>query len=165
MIDKYIGNKYNELTIISTFMKNGKKRCTMLCNCGEQREAIVGNVVNGSIKSCKSCTAIRVSKQNSIKATKHGLSSSGLYQSWKCMKSRCKDTTHPYYSKLNITYCSSWESFEGFKNWAELNGWQEGLTIDRINSKLGYNPSNCQWLTRKENSARANTGRIPWNKS
>ena len=163
-MNKHIGEQYNSLTVVAVLPGKGRKRYLFNCNCGDTREALLGNVKNGSIKACVKCTAIRVSRQNSAKSTRHGGSSSSLYQSWKCMKSRCKDTTHPYYGKLNITYTTEWESFEGFKAWAEANNYVEGLTIDRIDPTKGYYPNNCQWLTREENSARANKGRIPWNK-
>ena len=31
------------------------------------------------------------------------------------------------------------------------NGWQDGLTIDRIDSKGNYAPENCRWVTREDN--------------
>ena len=31
----------------------------------------------------------------------------------------------------------------------------DGLTIDRINVNGNYEPSNCQWLTRSENTKKA----------
>lgn len=165
-MDKYLNNKYGKMTVTSIVGKNktGRKIYLLTCDCGNTRESVIGNVVHGTVKACHACTAERVSKQNSIKATKHGMSGSGLYQSWKCMKSRCKDKTHPLYSKLDIDYFEPWKDFEVFKDWALGNGWQEDLTIDRIDSSKGYYPDNCQWLTREENTARANRGRTPWNK-
>ena len=32
------------------------------------------------------------------------------------------------------------------------NGYKEGLTIDRINNNGNYEPSNCRWITMKEQS-------------
>lgn len=36
--------------------------------------------------------------------------------------------------------------------WAINNGFEEGLTIDRIDANLGYNPLNCRWVTKEENT-------------
>lgn len=154
-MDKYIGQRYGSLTVTKIAKAEGRKVYLFTCDCGEHRESIIGNVVHGTIKACKTCTARNVAEANKRKATRHGMSGSGMYQSWKCMKSRCKDTTHPHYSKLSISYCPEWEEFTAFRTWALANGWQEGLTIDRIDPDKGYYPENCQWLTRQENSARA----------
>ena len=164
MSTKYVGNRYGSLVVVKPINFSGRRKYDLVCDCGEHRVALIGSVVHGTVRSCKSCTVIRVSEANRLKATKHGLSSSGLYTSWKCMKSRCKDKVHAHYTKLDISYCEEWELFEGFRDWAMTNGWKEGLTIDRIDPAEGYYPTNCQWLTREENTARANRGRTPWNK-
>ena len=36
------------------------------------------------------------------------------------------------------------------------NGYVEGLTIDRIDVNKGYQPDNCRWITKSENTAEAN---------
>ena len=37
-----------------------------------------------------------------------------------------------------------------FYNWALKNGYSEGLTIDRIDCDGNYDPSNCRWVTMKQ---------------
>ena len=37
-------------------------------------------------------------------------------------------------------------------DWAFANGYEEGLQIDRIDVNGNYEPSNCRWVTPKENS-------------
>jgi len=51
--------------------------------------------------------------------------------------------------------CDEWlNNFKNFYDWAISNGWQKGLTIDRLNSSGNYEPSNCEFVTRAENSRR-----------
>ena len=55
--------------------------------------------------------------------------------------------------------CDEWlgeNGFSSFYKWALDNGYQEGLTIDRIDENGNYEPSNCQWITRSENTIKAN---------
>ena len=42
-----------------------------------------------------------------------------------------------------------------FKKWALSNGYEPGLTIDRIDPFGHYEPSNCRWVSHEENSRRA----------
>jgi hypothetical protein len=42
------------------------------------------------------------------------------------------------------------QDFNNFKEWAIQNGYAENLTIDRINNNGNYEPSNCRWISAKE---------------
>ena len=37
-----------------------------------------------------------------------------------------------------------------FYNWANISGYSEGLTIDRIDVNGNYEPKNCRWISHKE---------------
>lgn len=48
--------------------------------------------------------------------------------------------------------CDEWkDDFMSFYNWAVNNGYKEGLQIDRIDNDGNYEPSNCRYVTAKEN--------------
>lgn len=74
------------------------------------------------------------------------------------MKQRCYNSNccnYRYYGKKGITICDEWNNSKNFINWALQNGYKNNLTIDRINSNSNYEPDNCRWITRSENSKRA----------
>ena len=83
---------------------------------------------------------------------------SKLYIIWIGMKQRCNNpnnTNYKNYGAKGIRVCKEWDkSFDHFYNWALSIGYKENknikLTIDRIDNTKGYYPSNCRFLTLKE---------------
>ena len=89
---------------------------------------------------------------------KHGGTKTKLYIVYYGIKDRCLSFKHKfykYYGGRGITVCPEWadkeKGFINFRDWALNNGYQEGLEIDRINPDGNYEPSNCRWVTHKEN--------------
>lgn len=84
----------------------------------------------------------------------HKASLTPLYKRWMGIKSRCynpKDTRYKKYGAKGIGVCEEWRhSFENFRDWAEANGFDETLTLDRIDFTKDYSPSNCRWITNLE---------------
>jgi hypothetical protein len=89
-------------------------------------------------------------------AIKHGMSHARIYRIWNRMRERCyrtKDKSYQDYGKRGITVCEEWKrDFKAFYEWAMANGYTDDLTIDRINVNGNYDPSNCRWITKKEQS-------------
>ena len=77
------------------------------------------------------------------------------------MKARCRRVTcksYQDYGERGITYCKEWEHFEPFYEWAMANGYNDKLTIDRIDVNGIYEPSNCRWVSRAvQNRNKRNT--------
>ena len=86
------------------------------------------------------------------KREQHGMTNTRIYRIWKRMRSRCSNPNcwnYKYYGGRGITVCSRWDSFITFYNDMKEN-YTDHLTIDRKNNNKGYEPSNCQWVSRKE---------------
>ena len=76
-----------------------------------------------------------------------------LYRIWKGIRARCNNksqTSWVHYGGRGIKICSEWDSFDVFERWALQNGYNDSLSIDRINNDGDYEPQNCRWATRKE---------------
>ena len=79
----------------------------------------------------------------------HGLTHTRIYSEWKNMRNRCKPNhkhSKTYYYR-GISVCEEWlNSFENFYEWAINNGYNDNLSLDRIDNDKGYSPSNCHWI-------------------
>lgn len=76
-----------------------------------------------------------------------------LYRIWLNMRNRCnnpKAFKYEDYGGRGITIIKEWDDFSKFEEWALSNGYNDSLTIDRINNDLGYYPQNCRWASPKE---------------
>lgn len=85
----------------------------------------------------------------------HGMSRHPLHNVWTLMKARCYKTysnSYHNYGAKGITVCEEWvNSSKDFFTWALSNGYQDGLELDRIDNLMGYSPSNCRFVSRRDN--------------
>lgn len=78
------------------------------------------------------------------------------------IKYRCNcPTSQDYhlYGARGIKVCEEWSNnSKSFIKWALENGYEEGLTIDRIDVNKGYSPDNCRFVNMTvQNRNRTNT--------
>ena len=87
-----------------------------------------------------------------------------LHNIWNCMIRRChkpapsdyENGIEAYYHGRGIQVCEEWRTdFNSFYRWALNTGYDDNLTIDRIDPDGDYQPGNCRWVTRSENCSRA----------
>lgn len=71
------------------------------------------------------------------------------------MKRRCLSVDDPSYFNYGgrgISVCDDWLNFKAFHKWAYENGFEEGLTLERIDVDGNYEPSNCKWIPKSMQS-------------
>lgn len=153
------GKRFERLTVISRAEnRNGQAAWNCICDCGKHTVVRSYQLTHGLIKSC-GCYAADKTKDRSIT---HGESRTRLYSIWRSMIKHCyQKTSYGYdnYGGRGIRVCDVWKnSYESFRDWAVLNGYNDNLTIDRIDNESGYCPENCRFVTmlQQENNRRNN---------
>lgn len=114
--------------------------------CGQIKEIANNELLKGRYRSC-GCVPHNY---------RHGGRYTKLYGIWCGMNRRCsghsKNPRDKSYAGINV--CKEWAiNFCAFRDWAVSNGYKEGLSIDRIDSKANYCPSNCRWIPMSEQSS------------
>ena len=146
--EKLIGKKYGSLEIIKRTDKKDKNgKCLYECYCSLCGQTSLFALQN--LRRRKTCGCVKPH-------VKHGLRNHRLYHTWMGMKTRCYNPNSPEYKNYGgrgISICSKWFSdFKVFYDWALSNGYEDALTIERINVNGNYEPSNCTWIPMSEQS-------------
>lgn len=150
---------YNRWTVL---YKAADGWCICRCECGRLYKRVFSDIKRGKSNGCAPCYH-KTLRPN----VKHLLSDHPIYHTWIAMKRRCankNNSDYKYYGGKGIRVCEEWlTDFKNFYDWSLASGWEEGLTIDRINSCGDYCPANCRWATAQEQAA--NKGRYKNNSS
>lgn len=142
--------KVGRLTILELYKGNGDSaiwKCR--CDCGNIAYITQHCLLYRPTKSCGCLRKELLSKRSNL----HHLSNTRIYKIWIDIKKRCYNSKHICYQNYGgrgITMCDDWKNdFKSFYNWSMNNGYQQNLSIDRINNDGNYEPSNCRWTNRK----------------
>ena len=152
--ESWIGARFCTLTVIGFEHKDTYWKWVCKCDCGNEKSYLPQKLRNGTTKTC-GCGKVERCKEYTIKyRTKHGGRHERLYHIWHGMKERCLTPTnkdYPNWGGRGITICNEWvNDYATFREWALSNGYEDSLSIDRINNDGNYEPTNCRWVTLQE---------------
>ena len=154
-----VGLTFNYLTVLEDTGKTKgiHKLVKVRCKCGKEKTMQLCKLTNNSTKSCGCYKDSKKTNEHKI-AYEYIKNNRRLYGIYSDMKSRClnqKSKAYNYYGGRGIKVCSEWlgeEGFTTFFEWSMANGYADNLEIDRIDVNGNYEPNNCRWATKKEQS-------------
>lgn len=156
-------SKFGRWTAIEPLRADGARRVRWLCqcDCGTVRAVTAEQLRSGRSKSC-GCLRLEIIKK--AKTTHGGTKARAHwpeYGVWEQMKNRCyrpATSSFQYYGARGIQVCDRWRFGEhgksGFGCFIEDMGRRPDplMSIERVNNDGDYEPANCKWVTKKEQS-------------
>lgn len=143
------GQKFGRLTALYRLHNTkGRTKWLCVCECGNFAEVNVYHLTGGHTRSC-GCLIKEIN-------ITHGKSKIRLYRIWRHIINRCYNInveSYKDYGARGIIMCDEWRNdFQAFYDWSMDNGYDDSLTIDRVDVNGNYEPNNCRWVTKSQQS-------------
>lgn len=76
-----------------------------------------------------------------------------LYDVFRAMLKRCNNEKHKDYKNYGARGITvEFSNYKDFIDWALINGYEQGLEIDRINNDGNYSKQNCRFVSKSLNN-------------
>lgn len=156
-----IGDKYGRWTVAGETYRLGEGNsryymCPCICECGTERHVRVGDMRQGKSTSCGCYHSEMMVERN----TTHDMTGTRIFDIYNGMVKRCTNPNAQYYNKYSVLNNNP-EWLLSFEKFYEDMGstYEDGLSLDRIDSRQGYFKENCRWATPKQQSRNQNKKR------
>jgi DNA-binding MarR family transcriptional regulator len=161
----FVGARFGRLEVIDRCELVGSCRLWLVrCDCGVEKKVWQQQLSNNR-KSTKSCGCL-AKGMASTRARKHGACSgkkaSPEYTSWQSMFTRCRNPNGAGFAThgaRGITICERWLQFPNFLKDMGFKP-SEKHSLDRIDNNGNYEPGNCRWATKAEQSKNTRNTRL-----
>jgi len=153
-----VGQRFGRLVVLADapipfHVRTRNRRVRVRCDCGNERVTCLGNIKAGIARSCGCAGIEKLVARSKTHGGTVGRKTARWYVSWAQMLQRCTNQNHKDwadYGGRGITVCVRWLNAAQF--FADMGERPAGYTIERLDNSRGYEPGNCVWTTRHDQS-------------
>jgi hypothetical protein len=156
------GQKFGRLLVVERLGSYNKRESYFkcICDCGNELNVKLGHLKSGNTKSCGCYKSEIRTKLNTTHGNAKSKNRSTEYVSYHAMISRCynkNQRSYADYGGKGVIVCDRW--LNSFENFLEDMGKKpnSNYTLERIRVNGIYEPNNCKWITRAEQSKNKRT--------
>lgn len=144
--------RFGKLKVIMLDKERAKRKSYWICEC---ECGNVKSIRGDTLKVIKSCGCVK-KEQDLINlgiTYNHGMTYHPVFSIWNAMMERCynkNQRSYKDYGGRGIEVCEEWHDAKKFCDWADKSGFKKGYSIERVNVNGNYEPSNCEWIPKGE---------------